>query len=114
ETMVVAEMVGGELELILGAKRDPQFGNVVMVGAGGVMVELIKDVQMALAPIDEAAAEALLRRLRIWPLLQGFRGRPALDVAAAAQALARLSELAADLGARLSEFDINPLMVRPA
>jgi acetyl-CoA synthetase (ADP-forming) len=67
---------------------------------------------MALAPIGPAAAEALLRRLKVWPLLAGFRGRPALDVAAAAAALSRLSLLAADLGGHLQELDINPLIVR--
>ena len=110
--LVVAEMAAGELELILGAKHDPQFGPVVMVGAGGVLVELLEDLQMALAPIGCRAAEALLRRLRIWPLLDGYRGRPRLDVAAAATALVCLSRLAADLGGRLSELDINPLLVR--
>jgi acyl-CoA synthetase (NDP forming) len=91
--VIVAEMVTGELELILGATHDPQFGATVMVGAGGVLVELLGDVEMAAAPLDRAAAEAMLRRLRIWPLLAGFRGRPALDVAAAADALSRLVEL---------------------
>jgi len=112
DRLVVAEMAAGELELILGAKDDPQFGPVVMVGAGGVLVELFGDLQMALAPIGCRAAEALLRRLRIWPLLDGYRGRPRLDVAAAATALACLSRLAADLVGRLSELDINPLLVR--
>jgi len=110
-SIVIAEMVQGELELILGAKRDPQFGPVVMAGAGGVLVELIGDVEIALAPIAPEAAEALLRRLRVAPLLAGFRGRPPLDVAAAAAALSRLSALACDLGERLRELDVNPLIV---
>jgi acetyl-CoA synthetase (ADP-forming) len=112
DTVVIQEMVAGELELILGARCDPQFGPVVMVGSGGVLVEWLRDVQLALAPIDEARAEALLRRLRAWPLLDGFRGRPRLDVAAAAAALSRLSRLAVDLGPRLGEIDVNPLIVR--
>ncbi len=112
--LLLAEMAAGEAELILGAKRDPQFGPVVLAGAGGVFVELMQDVETALAPIDEAGAEALLQRLRIWPLFAGFRGRPPLDAAAAAQALVRLGALAADLGERLGEIDINPLIVRPA
>jgi acyl-CoA synthetase (NDP forming) len=108
----VQEMVAGELELIVGARCDPQFGPVVLVGSGGVFVELLHDVEMALAPIDEGAAEALMRRLRIWPLLAGFRGRPRLDIAAAAAAVSRVSRLAADAGERLVELDINPLIVR--
>lgn len=105
-------MVSGELELILGAKLDPGFGPVVMVGSGGVLVELLRDVQLALAPIDPAAAEALLRGVKAWPLLEGYRGRGRLDVSAVASALSRLSQLAVDLGPRLGEIDVNPLIVR--
>ena len=112
--ILITEMAQGELELILGARFDPQFGPLVLAGAGGVLVELLADVEMALAPIDAAAAEALLRCLRVSPLLDGFRGRPALDVAAAAEALSALSHLAADLGERLGELDVNPLVVRAA
>ena len=82
EECLVAEMVTGGLELILGAKRDPQFGSVVAVGAGGGLVELMNDVQVALAPLSADTAEAMLKRLRVWPLLQGFRGQPRRDIAA--------------------------------
>jgi acetyl-CoA synthetase (ADP-forming) len=112
DAVVVQEMIAGELELILGAKLDPQFGPVVMVGSGGILVELLRDIQLALAPIDQTGAEALLRRLRVWPLLDGFRGRARLDVRAVADALSRLSRLAVDLGVRLGEIDVNPLIVR--
>jgi len=111
---LVAEMAGGELELIVGAKRDPQFGPTVLIGAGGVMVELLDDIQIALAPVSAETAEALLRRLRIWPLLSGFRGRPVLDLAAVVDTIVRVSDLAASLGERLIELDINPLLVRAA
>jgi len=111
---LVAEMVAGGAELILGVKRDPQFGPVVMVGAGGVLVELLEDTQLALAPVDAATAEAMLRRLRVFRLLQGYRGKPPLDVAAAVDALVRLGRLAQALGDRLAELDINPLIVREA
>jgi acyl-CoA synthetase (NDP forming) len=112
ESLVVQEMVSGELELILGAKLDPAFGPVVMVGSGGVLVELLRDIQLARAPIDAAAAEALLRGVKAWPLLEGYRGRGRLDVSAVANALSRLSRLAVDLGPRLGDIDINPLIVR--
>ena len=108
---VLAEMVSGGLELILGAKRDPQFGPVVLVGAGGVLVELMRDVEVALAPVSREAAEAMLRRLRIWPLLQGFRDQPRRDVEAVVDALVQVGNLAAALGDRLVELDVNPLIV---
>jgi acetyl-CoA synthetase (ADP-forming) len=113
EGCLVQEQVEPGSELILGIKRDEVFGPVVVAGAGGVLVELVKDVAMALAPAGRDQARAMLERLSIWPLLNGYRGRPALDVDAAADALARLSWLAADLGDRLEALDINPLAVRP-
>ena len=111
EECLVAEMVTGGLELIVGAKRDPQFGPVVMVGAGGVLVELIKDVEVALAPLSAETAESMLRRLRVWPLLQGFRGEPRRDITAVVDALVKIGQLAAALDGRLLELDINPLLV---
>ena len=113
EDCLVSEMVRGGLELILGAKRDPQFGAVVMVGAGGVLVELIGDVEVALAPLSAETAESMLKRLRVWPLLQGFRGYPRRDIAAVVDALVKLGELAAALEGRLLELDVNPLLVGP-
>ncbi len=109
---LVAQMEQGEIELIIGARRDPQFGPTVLVGAGGVLVELVEDVQVALAPLSREAALAMLQRLRLWPLLEGFRGRPALDVPAVVDTLTRVGELAASLGEQLVELDVNPLLVR--
>jgi acetyl-CoA synthetase (ADP-forming) len=111
EECLVAEMVTGGLELILGAKRDPQFGPVVMVGAGGVLVELMNDVEVALAPLSADTAEAMLKRLRVWPLLQGFRGQPRRDIAAVVDALVGIGQLASALEGRLLELDVNPLLV---
>jgi acyl-CoA synthetase (NDP forming) len=100
------------VELIVGARRDPRFGPVAMVGLGGIHAEVFGDVAVDLAPVDQAAAERLLRSLRGAPLLSGSRGRPALDIAAAAAVAARLSHLAA---ARpdVDEIEINPLLVTP-
>lgn len=112
EGCVVQEMLRGEAELILGTQYDPDFGPMVLVGFGGILVEVLKDVQLAPAPVSHATAGAMLRKLAFWPVLQGVRGRPALDFEAGADALVRLSWLAADLGARLVELDINPLIVR--
>ncbi len=99
-------------ELIAGAIRDPRFGPIVLVGIGGIYAELLDDTAVALAPVDRAQAEGLIRSLRGAAILEGTRGRPALDVAAAAEAVAALSVLAATRP-DLAELEINPLLVTP-
>jgi acetate---CoA ligase (ADP-forming) len=98
------------VELIVGAKRDPRFGAVVLVGLGGVYAEVLDDVAVALAPIDDEHAKRLIRSLRGAPLVTGGRGRPPLDDAAAARAVAAVSRAAAACPAVL-ELDVNPLLV---
>jgi acetyl-CoA synthetase (ADP-forming) len=110
----IQEMVRGEVELVAGARYDEAFGPQVMVGFGGVMVEVLRDVQLAGAPLDRDRALAMLRKLKLWPLLDGARGRRKLDVDAVADTLVRLSWLADDLGPRLQDIEINPLIVRVA
>lgn len=110
----VQPMVVGETELIIGARYDQDFGPQLLVGIGGVYVEVLREVRTALAPVSASRARELLAQLRLWPLLQGARGRPPADVDAAADAIARVSWLAADLGPRLIELDVNPLVVRAA
>lgn len=112
EGAVVAEMIQGGTELIIGASHDAQFGATVLVGSGGIAAELARDVSIGLAPVSHDRAREMLQALKIWPLLDGYRGRPRLDVDAAADAIVRVSWLAADLGPRLLEFDVNPLIVR--
>ncbi|MDF1855898.1 acetate--CoA ligase family protein [Pseudooceanicola sp.] len=111
---LVQEMVSGAFEMFIGATNDPQFGPMVMVGAGGVVIELLKDVAMARAPVTPAEATAMLTGLKVAPLLAGYRGAPALDVAALADAVSRVSWLAADLGEGFAELDVNPVLVRVA
>jgi acetyl-CoA synthetase (ADP-forming) len=101
----------GSVEMIVGARWDPQFGAVVVVGAGGVLVELLHDVQLALAPVSKSAARALVENLRTAPLLAGVRGRAPVDVDALVEAIVRVGWMAATLGSRLAELDINPLLV---
>lgn len=108
---LVQKMASGAIEIILGARNDPQFGPVLLLGAGGTTVELDKDVALGLAPVSAEAARRLLGKLRIAPLLDGWRGRPALDIAALADAASRFSVLAHDLGARLVEMELNPVLV---
>jgi acyl-CoA synthetase (NDP forming) len=103
-------MAGGGVELIVGVRRDVSFGPVLLVGIGGAYAELLRDVAVALAPVDEAGAEHLLRSLRGSPLLTGTRGRPVLDVAGAAAAAVSLSRFAAARPA-IAEIEINPLLV---
>ncbi|MDP9895712.1 acyl-CoA synthetase (NDP forming) [Variovorax boronicumulans] len=109
--VLVAQMVQGGVELILGTKKDPMFGPMVMVGLGGIFAEIFKDVALQPAPVDEAQATAMLRSLKAFPLLDGARGRPKADVPAAAKAIAALSRFAERHADSVSEIDINPLMV---
>jgi len=100
------------IELIVGARRDPRFGPVTLVGMGGLYTEVLSDVAAALAPVDEGEAERLIRSLRGAPLLSGARGRPPIDVGAAARAVAILSRVAGE-HPELDEIEINPLLVLP-
>ncbi len=84
-----------------------------MVGAGGVLIEYLKDQALALAPFDEAEAGQLIDSLALRPLLDGKRGRPPADIAALAAALARFSVMVADLGDLVSEVDANPVLAGP-
>jgi acyl-CoA synthetase (NDP forming) len=109
---LVQRMVRGDAELILGVASDSQFGPQIMVGAGGILVELLKDVAIAPVPVAAETARDMLSRLKVCALLEGLRGRPALDIDAVVDAVVRLSWLAHDMRGRLQELDINPLIVR--
>ncbi|MGH3116096.1 MAG: acetate--CoA ligase family protein [Gaiellales bacterium] len=100
------------IELIVGARRDRRFGPVVLVGLGGLYAEILRDVAVALAPVEEDEAAELLLSLRAAPLLEGARGRPPLDVAATARAVSSLSRVAASRP-EIDEIEINPLLVTP-
>ncbi|HEY1330078.1 MAG TPA: acetate--CoA ligase family protein [Actinomycetota bacterium] len=112
QTMIEA-MVPAGVELALGMVRDEQFGPMLMLAAGGVLVEVLRDRRFALPPVDEPRAFAMLDRLRVRPMLDGARGAPAADVPAIARAVARLSVLAADVGDLLRAVDVNPLIAGP-
>ncbi len=100
------------VELILGAKRDPVFGAVMLAGMGGVAAELFRDRALELPPLNERLARRMLESLRCWPLLCGYRGRPAMQVDRLIEVLIRLSYLVADYP-EIQELDINPLLVTP-
>ncbi len=112
--VLVQRMARPGVELMLGARVDPLFGPTILFGLGGMLVEVLKDVAVALAPIGIAEAEAMLRGLRGAAVLGGFRGAPAVDVAALAGIVARFSELAADQAALLEDIDVNPLICNGA
>lgn len=111
ESYLITEQVAADAELIMGVQNDPEFGPMVLIGAGGVLVELMKDVQLCPAPLSLEQARGMIGRLRCRPLLQGWRGRPAADLDSLARTLVALGDLAAALGPRLRELDINPLMI---
>ena len=109
--VVVAPMAPAGVEVALGVVRDPQFGPLVLVAAGGILVELLHDRVLALPPLDDRRARDLIDRLKSRPLLDGVRGAPASDVGSLAAAVVRLSLLAVDLGDRIDALDVNPLIV---
>jgi acyl-CoA synthetase (NDP forming) len=113
EGVLVAPMVTGGVEMILGVKRDPTFGPIVMLGLGGIFVEVFKDFTLRRAPFDEDTGAAMVGELKGGALLHGVRGQPRADKAALVSALVRLSEFAAAEGERLESIDINPFLVLP-
>jgi len=114
EGLLVAPMLRGGTELIAGISRDPVFGPVVMVGMGGIYAEVLRDVAVQPAPVSQAQALAMIRSLRLFPLLDGARGQARADIDAAARAVARLSEFACTHRDQVGEIDLNPILVRPA
>jgi acyl-CoA synthetase (NDP forming) len=99
------------LEVIVGAVNDACFGPTVTFGLGGVFTELLEDVTYGFSPFDTEAARRMILEIKGAPLLDGYRGRPRLDVAALADALSRISLLIADHAERIAEIDVNPLFV---
>jgi acetate---CoA ligase (ADP-forming) len=111
--VTVQEMVEPGVEMALGVAHDPQFGPLVMVAAGGVLIETLGDRRLAFPPLDEVRATKLIDRLNTRPLLDGVRGAPPADVDALSRALSRLSLLTMDLGDLIGAIDVNPIVVAP-
>jgi acyl-CoA synthetase (NDP forming) len=108
--VLVQPMVPTGVEVMVGARTDPLFGPLIVVGLGGVLVELLKDTALALAPVTPGEALAMLRGLKGAALLGGFRGTQPVEMDRLAEIVARLSELAADHEAQVAEMDVNPLI----
>ena len=112
--VLVQEMVTGGVEVIVGVSYDAQLGPMLLVGSGGVMVEVYNDVALRRCPITRAEALEMVAEVKGAKLLRGFRGKPAADVDALADTLVCVSHMAVHLKEQLAELDINPLMVLPA
>jgi acetyltransferase len=110
--ILVQKQVQG-VELLLGLKRDPQLGPVLLAGAGGIYTEILKDVTRGLVPVSREEARAMLAGLKIFPILQGARGQAGVNLALLEDALAGLSRLAADYP-EIQELDLNPVMATAA
>lgn len=108
---LAVEMLRPGVEIALGMVRDEQFGPIVMVAAGGTMIELHRDRRVALPPVNRQGARALIDRLRLRPMLEAHRDRAASDIAALVETVARFSVLIDCLGSELAEMDVNPLIV---
>lgn len=111
--VLVQEIAPEGEEVIVGITHDPQFGPVVLFGLGGVFVEVLKDVQMRVAPLGRRDAEDMVHSIRGFALLEGARGRPKADVDALVDLLCNVSRLAMDLRDNVSELDLNPVRVLP-
>jgi acetate---CoA ligase (ADP-forming) len=106
-------MVPLGIEMALGVLADPTFGPLVLVGAGGVLVEVLHDRAVALPPLDRAGARRMIDGLAVRPVLDGVRGAEPADVDGLADAIVRLSVLASDLGELIAALDVNPVIVGP-
>lgn len=111
--VLVQEMIAGGIEAVVGLHHDPQFGPVVMVGLGGVLVEALEDVAFGAAPLSREDAREMLASLRGARVLAGVRGRPPADVDALLEIMLAVSRLGIDAAGAVAELDINPLIVRP-
>ncbi|MGI9395374.1 MAG: acetate--CoA ligase family protein, partial [Boseongicola sp.] len=109
---LLEEMVGDTIaEVLLGARRDPVYGATMTLGLGGVETELLQDTVTLILPVTDQETDATLRRLQLWPLLDGYRGRDKADVAAIIDVAKKIQQLMAS-DPDLIEIEINPLMVR--
>jgi len=112
EGVFVQKMVPAGVEVILGIKRDPVFGPIVMFGLGGTFVEIFRDVAFRIPPFGPRVAGEMIRAIKSYAMLTGYRGKPAADIGAIQEALQRLAQLAIDCS-QITELDINPLIVQP-
>lgn len=109
--MTVQEMCFGEAEILIGMKRDSVFGPTVVIGAGGVMVELLQDYSLRICPVTREDVAEMLNELKTYKLLSGYRGRPETDIEAIIDVVMQVSRMSAELE-DLEALDLNPVLVR--
>jgi acetyl-CoA synthetase (ADP-forming) len=107
--ILVQKMAPKGTEIIIGGLKDPQFGQTLMFGLGGVFVEILKDVTFRIAPIDESDAKSMIKEIKAYPILQGYRGQPPVDEGAIVNILLAASRLLMDLP-MINQMDLNPIM----
>jgi hypothetical protein len=108
--VLVQPMVPAGTEIMVGGKVDPLFGPLIVAGLGGVLVELLKDTALELAPITKTEAQAMLGRLKGQAMLKGFRGAQPVDQPQLAEVIVRLAEFLDDQQSLIAELDVNPLI----
>jgi succinyl-CoA synthetase beta subunit len=111
--VLVTAMERGGVEVIVGTRRDPVLGPIVVFGLGGIAVEALNDVSLCLAPVDRTTALEMIEGVRASRLLRDFRGRSAADIVTLAEVIVRVSQLASDYADRIDSIEINPLLARP-
>lgn len=109
-SVAIQKMVSGDVETVMGMTIDPSFGPLIMFGLGGIYVEIMKDVSFRINPVTDAGAREMIKSMRSFPLLNGFRGAPAVDLKTIEETLLRLSQLVRDFD-NFAEIDINPFIV---
>ena len=107
----VQQMAKPGVEMVLGVKNDRQFGPLIAVGLGGILVELLQDTAVRLAPVGKSTARRMIESLKGYALLSGYRGRVGVDADGLLEAICRLSELADDLKDVIDQIDVNPVIV---
>jgi acyl-CoA synthetase (NDP forming) len=109
--VLVEEMVNGQEEIIISMTEDQQFGPTIMLGLGGIFVELFKDVSMRVVPISRKDAEEMVKEIKGYQILKGFRRKPELDIKSVIDMLQKISQLAMDFKGIIREIDLNPTIL---
>jgi acyl-CoA synthetase (NDP forming) len=112
EALLVQRMAGAGVEMLIGVVHDPLFGPVVVTGAGGTAVELLHDVAARITPLTDADAHDLVRSLKTFPLLDGYRGAPRADIDALEDVVLRIGRMV-ETHAEIAELDLNPVIATP-
>ena len=110
--VLIQEMLKNGTEVIVGISRDPQFGPVILFGLGGVFVEVLRDVSLRVLPITRYDADQMIKEIKGYRILEGFRERPRADVEAITNILLKVSKLSMDLEDSILEMDLNPVIVQ--